>query len=172
MTDDSKPAPPAPVAQEPQPEPDALVERLRRLGKKDAATEVQKMVDSGALDRALAKHPAFASLPGYEGWGTLVKPPIEHTRSCAFVTTPDGEECTCGYEWRIRLGTYMTMYNAWRKLAEEAEAELAQARRVIAAADRLRAKCVVPNLSVNEALAMLNDYDAARAQAGQGGGEG
>lgn len=69
---------------------------------------------------------------GLEGWGLLLKAPIVHTRSCSCVTLPDGkgkewcaedERCTCGYEWRVRLATYMTMYNAWRKRAGEAEAE-------------------------------------------------
>ena len=37
---------------------------------------------------------------------------------------PMSEEfCTCGLEWRIRLRTEMEMHNAWRKRAEEAEAQ-------------------------------------------------
>lgn len=76
------------------------------------------------------------------GWGLLVQAPIQHTLSCSFVSLPDGGEwraedadCTCGYEWRIRLSTYMALYNAWRKRAEEAELELLRLRRVVVGLD-------------------------------------
>ena len=83
-------------------------------------------------------HPPNAPADEYEAWGLLVKPPIKHERACAWVTRDDGtewqdpeESCTCGYEWRVRLSTYMTLYNAWRKRAEEAEnAVLEQGRRI------------------------------------------
>lgn len=51
-----------------------------------------------------------------------------HTRSCS-AAWRNSEECTCGLEWRIKLQTEQEMHNAWRKRAEEAEAELAMLKR-------------------------------------------
>ena len=54
---------------------------------------------------------------------------IEHTRSCPALglSEPRGpgtsEDCTCCLRWKIALQTEQTMHVAWRKRAEEAEAE-------------------------------------------------
>lgn len=49
--------------------------------------------------------------------------PLGHTRSCPSLTPGDGP-CTCALDERIALQTEQTMSAAWRKRAEEAEAEL------------------------------------------------
>ena len=49
---------------------------------------------------------------------------LTHTRSCPSLTPGHEESCTCGLVWRTRLRTEMEMHNAWRKRAEEAEAQL------------------------------------------------
>ena len=51
----------------------------------------------------------------------LLRGKLGHTRSCPALTPGDDEDCTCGLIWRVRLQTEMTMHNAWRKRAEEAE---------------------------------------------------
>ena len=52
--------------------------------------------------------------------------PLTHTRSCVGDTFD--HDCTCGLKWRIALQTEQTMHAAWRKRAEEAEAELHRIR--------------------------------------------
>ncbi len=48
---------------------------------------------------------------------------LTHGRNCPALAMR-GDECTCGLEWRIKLQTEQTMHAAWRKRAEEAEAQL------------------------------------------------
>jgi hypothetical protein len=54
--------------------------------------------------------------------------PLTHTRSCPMLTPLSDERCTCGLEYRIALATEQEMHAAWRKRAEEAEAELLNLR--------------------------------------------
>jgi hypothetical protein len=51
---------------------------------------------------------------------------IEHERNCPQRNPMSDDACTCGLEWRIKLGTEQVMHAAWRKRAEEAEKELLQ----------------------------------------------
>lgn len=62
----------------------------------------------------------------------LSRPKLEHTRGCASWGFDgwDRGDCTCGARERVALQTEQTMHNAWRKRAEEAEAELARLRAV------------------------------------------
>ncbi len=48
--------------------------------------------------------------------------PVQRGMNCACLSG-EHEHCTCGYEWRVKLQTEQTMHAAWRKRAEEAEAE-------------------------------------------------
>lgn len=52
-------------------------------------------------------------------------PPFEHGMNCPALSPGSDDDCTCGLYWRKALGTEQTMHAAWRKRAEEAEAELA-----------------------------------------------
>lgn len=54
---------------------------------------------------------------------------VTHGMNCSAWTNAQGHEvnselCTCGYRHRVALQTEQTMHAAWRKRAEEAEAEL------------------------------------------------
>jgi len=117
---------------------DALVVRLYRMADmsstdndlRDIAAAVAALVQ---LREEVARLEGQFAPPVYEGWGLLLNPPIKHGRACAFVTKEDGtewraedEDCTCGYEWRVRLSTEITLHNAWVKRATEAEAEVAR----------------------------------------------
>ncbi len=52
--------------------------------------------------------------------------PLQHGMNCpALILGADQDECQCGLKWRIRLRTEQEMHAAWRKRAEEAEAQLA-----------------------------------------------
>lgn len=46
-----------------------------------------------------------------------------HGRNCGYWHGHDASECTCGLQRRIYLATEREQHNAWRKRAEEAEAE-------------------------------------------------
>lgn len=59
---------------------------------------------------------------------------MTHALNCAGARR---EECTCGLEFRIALETEKTMHAAWRKRAEEAEAELAAHRAAHETPERL-----------------------------------
>lgn len=61
-----------------------------------------------------------------------------HTQSCPAWRNEHGVEvhrtdCTCGLRYRIELSTERTMHAAWRKRAEEAEAENTALRARVAA---------------------------------------
>lgn len=60
--------------------------------------------------------------PELTGWMAI---PLEHTRSCQH-WNDDG--CTCALEIRIAARNWMELHNAWRKRAEEAEAEVSRLR--------------------------------------------
>lgn len=55
------------------------------------------------------------------------KEQLDHTRSCSAGWDCESQ-CTCGLEFRIQLQTEQEMHSAWRKRAEESEAEVAQLR--------------------------------------------
>lgn len=50
-------------------------------------------------------------------------PPLKHGMNCPQLAGED-EDCTCGLVWRIALSTEQTMHAAWRKRAEESEANI------------------------------------------------
>jgi hypothetical protein len=53
---------------------------------------------------------------------------LTHARNCGWHTVGGDGDCTCGLEYRIQLQTEQTMSAAWRKRAEEAEAEIERLR--------------------------------------------
>ena len=63
--------------------------------------------------------------------GMLPKDDVErsmmHGMNCPASALGNDEECLCGLKWRVALATEQTMHNAWRKRAEQAERELADA---------------------------------------------
>lgn len=69
-----------------------------------------------------AEEPPPPSTPELTGWMAM---PLEHTRTCQHWNS-DG--CTCALEIRILARDWMELHNAWRKRAEEAEAELNRLR--------------------------------------------
>ena len=48
---------------------------------------------------------------------------LRHGTNCPASVLGHESECTCGLEWRDALQTEREMHNAWRKRAEQAEAE-------------------------------------------------
>lgn len=54
-----------------------------------------------------------------------LKIPLDHRSPCSAGWDLEAD-CTCGLMHRIHLQTEQTMHAAWRKRAEEAEAQLAQ----------------------------------------------
>jgi hypothetical protein len=56
-----------------------------------------------------------------------IRDALRHSRSCPSSTPGDGP-CTCALVERTALETERTMYAAWRKRAEEAEAEIERLR--------------------------------------------
>ena len=61
---------------------------------------------------------------------------FEHGRNCAANIPGNDEDCTCGLRWRIQVRTEQEMHAAWRKRAEEAEAELSLSRQKVEELER------------------------------------
>lgn len=76
---------------------------------------------------------------GYEN-GHPVYEIRAHARSCPNVGLPHTDGCTCGLKQRIALSTEKTMHAAWRKRAEEAEAQVASLTARLAEAEAERDK--------------------------------
>lgn len=64
---------------------------------------------------------------------------LEHYRSCPELNPRSEEFCTCGLIYRQYLQTEQTMSAAWRKRAEEAEAERDALRGLLREAERAMA---------------------------------
>lgn len=69
------------------------------------------------------------------------KQKLTHERACPALARPLEDDCTCGLQWRIQLQTEQTLHAAWRKRAEEAEAELAILRTAHEPSESLCSKC-------------------------------
>ena len=52
---------------------------------------------------------------------------LTHGMNCPALIPLNDDHCMCGLTWRVKLQTEQTMHSAWRKRAEEAEADLAAA---------------------------------------------
>lgn len=75
--------------------------------------------DTAFPDEAGELQPLYAPPPATQIGGGVE---IEHTRSCGYFDLEIG--CTCCLEERRALATEQTMHRAWRKRAEEVEANL------------------------------------------------
>ena len=108
-----------------------------------------------ALESAREEAPVHADL------GDLT----QHGTNCGYY---EGD-CTCNLEWRRRLATEREMHNAWRKRAEEAEANLSDAREEARREAFLEAETILRKLGRrnNHQLADMADYfaEAIRSRA-------
>lgn len=97
--------------------------KLRRIGRGLVS------VDADCFEAAALIEQQQRQLADVEITDPLLKPPLEHTRSCPQLTPGEDESCTCGLEWRIQLATRIQLHSAWMKRANEAEAESAELER-------------------------------------------
>lgn len=99
-----------------------------RAGFEDAAAGLLKP-DTAASMAAMCSASLEARKPS-EGTPSPAtpEPSLEHTRSCGHWGPLGDNGCTCGLNHRILAQNNYEQYMAWRKRAEEAEAELDSTR--------------------------------------------